>query len=1147
MKKTLSIKFGRSVSSTTSRPDSLEVVVTPLNSANNPTLNATYVAEKQVQKTLLANATNIVTFDLTPTYEAGLTEPIFYRLAWRKSFLGRISETDFSMPDHDVDFEDLGDLGNIIQGTNYLREDDLGVAGRVARLDSNGNLVDGNGNIVGATVLDGVNVLIAQEIRDRQSADAGVSRDLTLRLETQINSVLNTTAVNLASEVQGRNASVAAEALARSLADNVLGAQVNTLTSTTAQRFTDTNVVLAAHTSALALKADLVNGKVATSQIPALATGTAVAVADEAAMLALTPTQVQNGDLAVRPEGTWMLVGADPAVLANWIQTSNPAGGVQMVNGQVGIITLSAVDVGARSADVAVPMNDVNGLTAALALKATTTALATTNTGLAIQTGRIDALTTSLTTLDGVAVKLVGGVINTTYLAADVPRVDINNQFLRKDGTVIPIAGGGGGGDVTMVNGKTGNVVLQPSDIGARSASVPVPQADIDNLAATLSLKTDVATTQALATRVSRNEVDIADLQAGGGGTGGVSSKTTVSWVADAGTAPQNVLVKSPFGIAAGSPYYDPNGALEGEAAYPYIDSNGHLTLRQLDPLATPEPAPVNPTDFNTLTGRVTSLETGSAKPAGGWLKADLVQAVQDDLTSIEGATSSSTNNSIVVRNAAGTFAVTEPTATGHPSTKNYVDTALALKATTASVTALTTTVNGKALASDLTTLTGRVTNVENTMPTKADLDVSSHVPLGQIPTLPGSQVTGFSLKADLDGAGGKLLLTQVPTGIPQASISGLVASLTAKADLVGGLIPTAQIPALATQEVYPVANRAAMLALSTAQVQRGDMSVITSGADQGSYILNSSDPSQFANWVLLQTPAGSVQTVNGQSGTVVLGAADVGARPSATPIPESDITNLVTDLAAKSATTYVDAQVATRTTPAAVSTQIAAQGQSKFAADVVATGAVTLSGAQSIDGALRGAGIKALLTAQASSAQNGLWTIAAGAWTRATDQVSGSTFMPASLVMIKSGTANSNSIWQLTTVTSGSVDTNAQAWSKILQGGPPSVYTPGNGIDITGNVVSVKNGPGLIADGTNLRLDTTAVMRGIAVDVPAGSTTPTITHNLNTLNIWGFVREKSSGDIQLVGTTAVSVNSASMEFGAAPVDQQYSAIIFGW
>lgn len=99
--------------------------------------------------------------------------------------------------------------------------------------------------------------------------------------------------------------------------------------------------------------------------------------------------------------------------------------------------------------------------------------------------------------------------------------------------------------------------------------------------------------------------------------------------------------------------------------------------------------------------------------------------------------------------------------------------------------------------------------------------------------------------------------------------------ALDAKADLVGGLVPTSQIPALALTNVVTVASQAAMLALTSAQVQPGDVAVRSDGA--GSFILTSTNPAILANWTLLDAPDDIVTSVNGQQGTVVLGASDVG------------------------------------------------------------------------------------------------------------------------------------------------------------------------------------------------------------------------------------------------------------------------------
>lgn len=95
--------------------------------------------------------------------------------------------------------------------------------------------------------------------------------------------------------------------------------------------------------------------------------------------------------------------------------------------------------------------------------------------------------------------------------------------------------------------------------------------------------------------------------------------------------------------------------------------------------------------------------------------------------------------------------------------------------------------------------------------------------------------------------------------------------ALDAKADLVGGVVATAQLPPLAITEVFTAANQTAMLALTA---QRGDVALRT---DTGkTFILSTDSPSTLADWKEI-TAIGVVQSVNGQTGAVVLAKADVG------------------------------------------------------------------------------------------------------------------------------------------------------------------------------------------------------------------------------------------------------------------------------
>lgn len=96
--------------------------------------------------------------------------------------------------------------------------------------------------------------------------------------------------------------------------------------------------------------------------------------------------------------------------------------------------------------------------------------------------------------------------------------------------------------------------------------------------------------------------------------------------------------------------------------------------------------------------------------------------------------------------------------------------------------------------------------------------------------------------------------------------------ALDAKADLVGGVIPTSQIPTLAITEVFTVASQAAMLALTA---QRGDMALRTDTGHR--FVLSTDSPSTLADWVDLGAATDAVASVNGQTGVVVLAKGDIG------------------------------------------------------------------------------------------------------------------------------------------------------------------------------------------------------------------------------------------------------------------------------
>lgn len=104
-------------------------------------------------------------------------------------------------------------------------------------------------------------------------------------------------------------------------------------------------------TTQLAAKADLVAGKLSTSQIPDLAISAYLgAAANQSAMLALVG---QAGDWCVRTDlsTTWVITGADPTQLSSWTQLSYPTAPVTSVAGKAGAVLLVKGDVGLGNVD----------------------------------------------------------------------------------------------------------------------------------------------------------------------------------------------------------------------------------------------------------------------------------------------------------------------------------------------------------------------------------------------------------------------------------------------------------------------------------------------------------------------------------------------------------------------------------------------------------------------------------------------------------------------------------------------------------------------------------------------------------------------------------------------------------------------------
>lgn len=219
----------------------------------------------------------------------------------------------------------------------------------------------------------------------------------------------------------------------------------------------------------------------------------------------------------------------------------------------------------------------------------------------------------------------------------------------------------------------------------------------------------------------------------------------------------------------------------------------------------------------------------------------------------------------------------------------------------------------------------------------------------------------------------------------------------------------------------------------------------------------------------------------------------------------------------------------------------------------VATTTAITLSGTQTVDGVALIAGDRILVKDQASASTNGIYVVAAGAWSRATDYDDNTEINSASAIPVEAGTANGDAVFILTTDGAIAIGSTNLEFTRL--GGSGVSYTAGanGGLTLSGSAFSIllDTNSGLVLSSTGIKLDPTqfatlGIVRKFAGDVPSGSTTATITHNLNTLDVVVAVVEKSTGARVLHEETSRTVNTVVLAFGTAPTTAQYRAIVEG-
>lgn len=118
----------------------------------------------------------------------------------------------------------------------------------------------------------------------------------------------------------------------------------------------------------------------------------------------------------------------------------------------------------------------------------------------------------------------------------------------------------------------------------------------------------------------------------------------------------------------------------------------------------------------------------------------------------------------------------------------------------------------------------------------------------------------------------------------------------------------------------------------------------------------------------------------------------------------------------------------------------------------VATTANITLSGTQTIDGVAVVAGDRVLVKNQTTASANGIYIVAAGAWSRAADNDTAAEMLNAT-VMVQEGTTNADTQWTCSTNAPITLNTTALTFSQMSGAG---TYGAGTGLSLSGNTFSI-------------------------------------------------------------------------------------------
>lgn len=229
----------------------------------------------------------------------------------------------------------------------------------------------------------------------------------------------------------------------------------------------------------------------------------------------------------------------------------------------------------------------------------------------------------------------------------------------------------------------------------------------------------------------------------------------------------------------------------------------------------------------------------------------------------------------------------------------------------------------------------------------------------------------------------------------------------------------------------------------------------------------------------------------------------------------------------------------------------------------VATTADIALTGTPTIDGVSLVAGDRVLVKDQAAGEQNGIYVVAAGAWSRSIDADSGGDVTPGMYTFVEEGTVNADSGWVLTT--NAPINLGVTSLTFVQFSGAGQVIA-GAGLTKSGNTLNIGQGTGIqvnaddvalaipvpIAYGGTGAITAAAARAGLgtlsvydAVLGNGAATSYNIDHTLGTKVVGVAVWQESDGVEVECDVTRSTINRVVLGFSAAPATDSLHVMVW--